>query len=261
MSELSGKRALVTGASRGIGREIALKLARAGAEVILVSRTRAALETVAGEIRSAGGLAIVEPCDIADRRQLLYVAARAGVIDILVNNAAPDEKFVPIVQPDDEHWEKTFAVNFTAPLLLTRELGRRMAANSCGSIINISSIIAQDPAPMLGAYVCSKSALEALTRLTATELGGSGVRANAIAPGIVKTDLTQSLLSDGPTWQALKMAIPLGRAGLVEEIAEAALFLASDRSSFLTGQIIALDGGTSAGQHALLAGMQAHQPV
>jgi NAD(P)-dependent dehydrogenase (short-subunit alcohol dehydrogenase family) len=259
MSELSGKRALVTGASRGIGREIALKLARAGAEVILVSRTRAALETVAGEIRSAGGSAIVEPCDIADRRQLLDVAARAGTVDILVNNAAPDEKFVPIVQPDDEHWEKTFAVNFTAPLLLTRELGRRMAANSCGSIINISSIIAQDPAPMLGAYVCSKSALEALTRLTAMELGGSGVRANAIAPGIVETELTQSLLSDGPTWQALKMAIPLGRAGLVEEVAEAALFLASDRSSFLTGQIIALDGGTSAGQHALLAGMQAQQ--
>jgi 3-oxoacyl-[acyl-carrier protein] reductase len=261
MSELAGKRALVTGASRGIGREIALKLAGAGAEVILVSRTRATLDAVAGEIRSGGGTAIVEPCDIADRSQLLGVVARAGTIDVLVNNAAPDEKFVPIVQPDDEHWEKTFAVNFTAPLLLTRELGQIMAANGSGSIINISSIIAQDPAPMLGAYVCSKSALEALTRLTAMELGGSGVRANAIAPGIVQTDLTQALLSDGPTWQTLKMAIPLGRAGLVDEIAETALFLASDRSSFLSGQIIALDGGASAGQHALLAGMQAPQPA
>jgi NAD(P)-dependent dehydrogenase (short-subunit alcohol dehydrogenase family) len=261
MSELAGKRALVTGASRGIGRAIALKLAGAGAEVILVSRTRAALDTVAGEIRSAGGSAIVEPCDIADRAQLLRVAARAGTVDILVNNAAPDEKFVPIVAPDDDHWDATFAVNFTAPLLLIRELGRGMAANGGGSIINISSIIAQDPAPMMGAYVCSKSALEALTRLTAMELGGSRVRANAIAPGIVETELTQALLSDGPTWQALKMAIPLGRAGLVEEIAEAASFLASARSSFLSGQIIALDGGTSAGQHALLAGMQAQQPA
>lgn len=259
MSELTGKRAVVTGASRGIGREIALTFARAGAEVVLISRTRAALDAVADEIRVTGGTAVVEPCDIADRGQLLNLAARLGAVDILVNNAAPDEKFVPILEPDDEHWEKTFAVNFTAPLLLTRELGRGMADSGRGSIINISSIIAQDPAPMLGAYVCSKSALEALTRLTAMELGGSGVRANAIAPGIVETELTQALLSDGPTWQALKMAIPLGRAGLVEEIAQAALFLACDRSSFLSGQIIALDGGTSAGQHALLAGMQAPQ--
>src|ERR1700722_5309089 len=196
MSELAGKRALVTGASRGIGREIALTLARAGAEVILISRTSTALEAVAGEIRAAGGTAITEPCDIADRPQLLRVVARAGIVDILVNNAAPDEKFVPVLKPDDEHWDKTFAVNFTAPLLLTRELGRAMEANGGGSIINISSIIAQNPAPMLGACVCSKSALEALTRLTAMELGGSGVRANAIAPGIVETDLTQALLSD-----------------------------------------------------------------
>jgi NAD(P)-dependent dehydrogenase (short-subunit alcohol dehydrogenase family) len=261
MSELAGRRALVTGASRGIGREIALTLASAGAEVILVSRTQAALELVAREIRAAGGSAIIEACDIADRPQLLGVVARAGVVDILVNNAAPDEKFVPIVEPDDEHWDKTFAVNFTAPLLLIRELGRSMVANGGGSIINISSVVAQDPAPMMGAYVCSKSALEALTRLTAIELGGSGVRANAIAPGIVETALTQALLSDGPTWQALKAAIPLGRAGLVQEVAEAVLFLASHRSSFLSGQIIALDGGTSAGQHALLAGMQAQQPA
>jgi len=259
MSELANTRALVTGASRGIGREIALTLAAAGAEVILVSRSAESLEAVAGEIRAAGDRARIEPCDLADRDAVLGVAERAGQVDVLVNNAAPEEQFLAIVEPGDEHWEKTFAVNFTAPLLLTRELGRKMAAAGGGSIINITSISAQDPPPLMGAYVCSKSALESLTRLTAVELGGHGVRANAIAPGIVQTDLTQALLADGPTWQALKAAIPLGRAGHAAEVAQLALFLAGPRSTFLTGQVIALDGGATAGQHALLAAMAAEQ--
>jgi 2-deoxy-D-gluconate 3-dehydrogenase len=259
MSELADHRALVTGASRGIGREIALMFARAGAEVILVSRTAAALDQLAAEIGDAGGAAICEPCDLGDRDAVLDLAARAGHVDVLVNNAAPEEQFLPIVEPGDEHWDRTFAVNFTAPLLLTRELGRAMADAGAGSIINISSITAQDPAPLMGAYVCSKGALESLTRLTAIELGGHGVRANAIAPGIVETDLTAALLSDGPTWQALKTAIPLGRAGDASEVAELALFLAGPRSAWLTGQVIALDGGATAGQHALLAAMAAQQ--
>lgn len=259
MSELSGKRALVTGASRGIGREIALTLAAAGAEVILVSRKIEALEIVADEVRAAGGVATSQACDLSSQDAVIELAAEADAVDVLVNNAAPEEHYLPITEPDDAHWERTFAVNFTAPLLLTRELGRKMAAAGGGSIINVSTIVAQDPAPLMGAYVCSKSALESLTKLTAVELGGHGVRANAIAPGIVATDLTAALLSDGPTWQALKMSIPLGRAGEVSEVAALALFLAGPRSSFISGQVIALDGGAGAGQHALLAGMNAEE--
>lgn len=261
MSELAGQRALVTGASRGIGREIALALAAAGAEVMLVSRNADALELVAEEIRAAGGKAVNEPCDLSSRDAVLALAERAGAVDVLVNNAAPEEHYLSITEADDEHWERTFAVNFTAPLLLTRELGRGMAAAGAGTIVNISTVVARDPAPLMGAYVCSKTALEALTRLTALELGGYGVRANAIAPGIVATELTGALLADGPSWQALKMAIPLGRAGEASEVAQLALFLAGPRSSFLSGQVIALDGGASAGQHTLLAAMAAEQAV
>jgi len=259
MSELVGKRALITGASRGIGREIALTLAGAGAEVILVSRNIEALESVADEVRSADGVATTLVCDLSDRVAVTALTRTAGAVDVLVNNAAPEEHYLPITEPDDAHWERTFAVNFTAPLLLTRELGRGMATGGGGVIINISTIVAQDPAPLMGAYVCSKTALESLTRLTAVELGGYGVRANAIAPGIVATDLTAALLSDGPSWQALKAAIPLGRAGEVADVAQLALFLAGPRSSFLSGQVIALDGGATAGQHALLAAMTAEQ--
>lgn len=259
MSELIGQRALITGASRGIGREIALTLAAAGAEVILVSRTADALERVAGEVRAAGGVATWRVCDLGDRDALIDLTASVDVVDVLVNNAAPDEQFLPLTQAGDAHWERTFAVNFTAPLLLTREFGRAMASAGSGSIVNVSSIVSRDPAPLMGAYVCSKAALEALTRLTALELGGFGVRANAIAPGIVATDLTAALLSDGPSWQALKAAIPLGRAGEASEVAQLALFLAGPRSAFLSGQIIALDGGATAGQHTLLAGMSAAQ--
>lgn len=257
MSELSGKRALVTGASRGIGREIALTLAAAGAEVILVSRSSDALEVVAGEVSAAGGVARALACDLGSRDAVIELTTKVGAVDVLVNNAAPEEHYLPITEADDAHWERTFAVNFTAPLLLTRELGRAMASAGAGVIINISTIVARDPAPLMGAYVCSKAALESLTRLTAVELGGHGVRCNAIAPGIVATDLTAALLSDGPSWQALKMAIPLGRAGEVSDVAQLALFLAGPRSSFLSGQIIALDGGATAGQHTLLAAMSA----
>jgi NAD(P)-dependent dehydrogenase (short-subunit alcohol dehydrogenase family) len=259
MSELSGKRAVITGASRGIGREIALTLAAAGAEVILVSRNLEALEMVADEVHGAGGVATSLACDLSSRDAVIELATAVKAVDVLVNNAAPEEHYLPITEPDDAHWERTFAVNFTAPLLLTRELGRAMAGRGGGSIINVSTIVARDPAPLMGAYVCSKAALESLTRLTAVELGGHGVRANAIAPGIVATDLTAALLSDGPSWQALKAAIPLGRAGEVSDVAELALFLAGPRSSFLSGQIIALDGGASAGQHALLAAMTAER--
>jgi NAD(P)-dependent dehydrogenase (short-subunit alcohol dehydrogenase family) len=259
MSELSGKRAVVTGASRGIGREIALILAAAGAEVVLVSRTIEALELVADEIRAAGGVATSHACDLSSREAVIELTRRVDAVDVLVNNAAPEEHYLPITEPGDAHWELTFAVNFTAPLLLTREFGRKMAAAGGGTIINISTIVAQDPAPLMGAYVCSKAALESLTRLTAVELGGYGVRANAIAPGIVATDLTAALLSDGPSWQALKAAIPLGRAGEVSDVAQLALFLAGPHSSFLSGQVIALDGGASAGQHALLAAMTAER--
>lgn len=249
---LEDRIALITGASRGIGEAIAKAMASAGAEVILSARGLEALNRVAAEIADAGGKARVVQTDLGDEAQVYALAAESSDADILVNNAAGDERQTPVLAEDEEHWRRSYAINFWAPYLLTRELGRKMVERGRGCIINISSIIARHPTPTTGAYVSSKAALEALSRVTAMELAPMGVRCNVIAPGLIDTELTRPMLT-GPLLEYVVGAIPVGRLGSVEEVAGVAVFLASDAASFVTGQIINTDGGQTAGDYGILS--------
>jgi NAD(P)-dependent dehydrogenase (short-subunit alcohol dehydrogenase family) len=257
--DLTDKRALVTGATRGIGRAIATTLADAGAHVICTARTADALADTVKAIRARGGTAQALTADLADRDAVLALAAAAGPVDVLVNNAGTGDKFVPLTTPDDEHWQHTFDVDFFAPMLLTRELGRGMAERGRGSIVNISSLAGRFAQPLMGAYNCAKAALESLTRTTALELGQFGVRANTVAPGVILTELSEEFLQ-GPALQFFESLTPLGRLGTVDEVARVVAFLASDASAYLTGHTIALDGGMLAGNRPLAAALSAVQP-
>lgn len=248
---LSGTSALITGASRGIGEAIAIEMARAGADVVLASRSTDKLEAVASTIRAAGGRATVMPVDLTDRAEVMHLADAASHVDVLVNNAGNAEVFAPLVSLEDEHWERTFAVDFWAPMVLTREIGKRMMARGRGSILNISSIVGTRPAPLAAAYATSKAALDSLTKVTAMEFAAAGVRCNALAPGIIATELTE-MMKQTAAWDHYRDNIPLGRAGELGEVAALAVWLSSGQASFVTGQIINVDGGATAGDHGLL---------
>jgi NAD(P)-dependent dehydrogenase (short-subunit alcohol dehydrogenase family) len=253
---LQNRTALVTGASRGIGARIATTLAGRSAHVLCAGRDTEALDRVVDAIHHAGGNAKPLTADLSNRAAVVELAAEAGAVDVLVNNAGTGDKYVPITVVDDDHWTSTFDVNFFAPMVLTREIGRGMAERGHGSIINISSIAGQWAMPLMGAYSCAKAALESLTRMTALELGACGVRCNTIAPGVIITELSASFLT-GPVLEFFQSQTPLGRLGNVDEVANVALFLASDASSYLNGQTITLDGGTLAGNTPLGAALAA----
>jgi NAD(P)-dependent dehydrogenase (short-subunit alcohol dehydrogenase family) len=254
--DLLNRTALVTGASRGIGARIARTLAGRRAHVLCAGRDTEALDRVVDAIHQAGGAAKSLTADLSNRAAVVELAEEAGAVDILVNNAGTGDKYIPITVADDAHWTTTFDVNFFAPLILTREIGRGMAERGRGSIVNISSIAGQWAMPLMGAYTCAKAALESLTRMTALELGARGVRCNTIAPGVILTELSASFLT-GPVLDFFQSQTPLGRLGTVDEVANVALFLASDASSYLNGQTITLDGGTLAGNNPLSAALAA----
>lgn len=251
--DLAGKTALVTGASKGIGAAVARTLAGCGAEVVCVARGKEGLDAVVAEI---GGRAV--PCDLTDRAAVMDLAAQVGDVDILVNNAGGGDQYLHITQADDDYWDRTFAVDFFAPLILTRELGRGMAARGSGAIVNMSSIAGQVAMPLFGAYNCAKAALEALTRTTALDLGPAEVRCNAIAPGVILTEQSAQVLPE-PARQFFAGQAPLNRLGLVEEVAGVTAFLCSDAAAYITGQVITVDGGTVSGNAMLAAALAAMQ--
>lgn len=250
---LAGRRALITGASRGIGEAIAKALAGNGAKVVLVSRGGEHLERVAARI---GPAAEARACDLADRAQVAALGASVGDIDILVNNAMAGDKFVPIVERDDEHWATTLEVGLFAPMSLIQAFAPGMATRGWGSIINISSTNGLEPTPMMGAYCTTKAALEQLTKVTAMELGATGVRCNALAPGIVRTQMSENLIG-GPVWDYLQSQIPAGRAADLDDVANYAVFLAGSRSRYVNGQVLRLDGGATTGNFGVLHAMRA----
>jgi len=255
---LTGKTALVTGASRGIGAGIARSLATAGAHVVAIARGAEALEAVAGAIRHDGGTARAITCDLADPVAVQDLADTVGAIDVLVNNAGGGDKYVPITVADDDYWRHTFQIDFFTPLHLTRELGRGMAARGHGSIINISSIAGQVAMPTFGAYNCAKAALESLTRTTALDLGPAGVRCNAVAPGVILTEQSAQVLPDAARAFFASQA-PAGRLGTVEDVATVVTFLASDAAAYINGQTIVIDGGTITSNAMLAAALSAMQ--
>lgn len=244
--QLSGKTALITGASRGIGEAIALAMAREGAHTILTARSVSDLNSVCEVIEKQGGKASVIETDLSDRDAVLVLCLKASSVDILVNNAASPVHLFGITEVKDQEWETALAVDFWAPMILMRELGRQMKDRGSGVIINISSMVSKRKTPLSASYGVCKAALETLTEYGALELGPYGVNVNAIAPGLVATELVRNSLSPAVVKQ-LTRTIPMGRPGECEEVAELAVFLASGKAPYINGQTIYIDGGTTSG--------------
>ncbi|MFH1149857.1 MAG: glucose 1-dehydrogenase [Actinomycetota bacterium] len=248
MFDLTGRIAIVTGGSRGIGEAIALALSEFGAKVVLTSRKIEGLTAVKEKVEAAGGEAICIPAHMGDLDSLQKVVEGTleayGTIDILVNNAATNPVFGPAMEADAAVWDKILDVNLKGIFFLTREVGKTMLANRKGSVINISTEAAQRPAPGLGVYSISKAGLDMVTKVFAQEWGPMGVRVNGIAPGLVKTSFSKAMWSNEEILKFVTSRNVLGRMAQPEEIAGAAVFLASDAASFITGETLLADAGS-----------------
>jgi 2-deoxy-D-gluconate 3-dehydrogenase len=244
---LEGKIGLVTGAGSGIGKAVATGLAEAGAQVALAGRTLKKIEQAANELSASGLEAIPIQVDMAEADSIFQLVdtllGRLGRIDFLFNNAgmihrAPLEEF-PI-----EEWEEMVKTNLTGPFLLSQAVARHMIEKEIkGSIVNTSSLIAVFGGVNVSAYAATKGGLTQLTKSMCNDLAKYGIRVNAIGPGWVKTELTQALQNDPERFQSITDRIPLGRWAAPEDLAGLAVFLASDASAYITGQVIFIDGG------------------
>lgn len=247
---LEGKRALVTGASRGIGRAIALGFARAGADAALASRSEADLKSLADEIEELGRRAVVVPTDVTQRDEIeamiQQTVSELGGLDILVNNAGGTRFMSPLVGLRPEGWDKVLNLNLTSVFHATQLAAQHMVGAGGGSIIQISSVAGIEGSPGISFYSAAKGGVRLMTQSAAIELAESGVRVNSIAPGWVATDLNANLRQDESSDNFVKGMIPMRRWGRVEDIVGAAIFLASEASSFVTGITLVVDGGQTA---------------
>jgi NAD(P)-dependent dehydrogenase (short-subunit alcohol dehydrogenase family) len=245
--DLTGKVAIVTGSSRGIGRSIAENLARAGAKVVISSRKADACEAVAAAIRAQGGEAIVAPANISDRDALERLVTQTrgewGQIDIFVANAASNPYYGPLTGLPDEAFDKIMRNNVLANVWLANLVIPEMAERRDGAFIIVSSIGGLKGSKDLGAYCLSKAADMQLARNLAVEWGKHNVRVNCIAPGLVKTDFARALWENPELRSATERMTPLRRIGEPDDIGGVAVFLASRAGAFITGQTIVADGG------------------
>ncbi len=239
--DLTGRTALVTGASRGIGRAVAAAFAAAGANVVISSRKQDALDAAAAEMDGEVSTFAANAGDPdAAAACVAHAVERFGSIDVLVNNAATNPYYGPTIDIDVPRFDKIMQVNLRGPLLWTQAAWRAGMADHGGSVINVASIGGLQGGAGIGAYNVSKAGLIHLTRILASELGPK-VRVNAIAPGLVKTDFARALWEENG--DAIGRTMPTGRLGEPEDLAGAALFLASDLSSWVTGETLVVDGG------------------
>ncbi len=247
---LDGKVVLITGASRGIGEAIALRCAEAGAKVVLAARKPDALHEVAKKIAAAGGQALAVPTHTGreDDVKALVAAGIAtfGKIDVLVNNAATNPHFGPMLQVEGPAWDKIFEVNLKGYFFCAREVANHLIARDApGSIINVASVAGLRAATFQGVYGMSKAAIISMTQTLAQELGLAGIRVNAIAPGLVDTKFAAAIVGDESMRAHVIDRTMLGRHAQPDEISGAAVYLASDASSYMTGQTLVVDGGAT----------------
>jgi gluconate 5-dehydrogenase len=245
---LTGKVALVTGASRGLGKAMAHALSSAGATVVLAARDAAKLEVVADEIKNAGGDAHIEAFDLTDEKAVVgaipRIIGRLGKLDILLNNAGVCI-WGGLLDSTTEVWRQTIEVNLTAVYLLSREAARPMIQQKSGRIINIGSYVSVIGRERLQAYAASKHGLLGLTKSVAGELGRYNVTCNAIAPGFFLTEMAEPITSDPQRMKIFTDCIAMGRWGKPEELGGAAVFLASDAASYINGHTLHVDGGVA----------------
>ena len=243
--DLSGRRAVVVGGTSGIGRTLALGLAEAGADVVATGRRESLVEAVAGEIETRGRRTLRIPADVSDPASLERVRdamlGTLGGLDILVC-AAGITKRVPTLEMADDDWARIIDTNLTGTLRSCQVFGRQMVKQGSGRVITIASLTSFLGMFEVAAYAASKSGVAGLSRSLAVEWAQSGVTVNAILPGVFRTDLNSALL-DSPRGQEFLMRTPMRRFGKIEELVGAAVFLASDASSFVTGHLLAVDGG------------------
>ena len=247
MFQLNGQVAIITGSSRGIGRSIAEEMAKAGARVVVSSRKAEACETVVAAIRSAGGEAIATPCNVSDKTQLQGLVDSAlktwGRLDILVCNAAVNPYYGPMATMPEDAYDKVMNCNVKSNFLLCNMAAPHMAANRNGSIIIVSSIGGNQGSATLAAYGISKAADFALTKNLAIEWGPQGIRANCIAPGLIKTDFSRALWGNAKLLKNVEEGTPVRRIGQPEDVGGVAVFLASRAAAYITGQTLNVDGG------------------
>lgn len=244
---LSGKVAIITGASKGIGKSIALAMGQAGASVVISSRKQETLDEVASEMQNENIEVFPVACHVGDQhsmKNLVEIAIeKYGGIDILVNNAAVNPVFGPIQDTDEASFDKIMQVNLKGPFELAKMVYPNMATRGTGSIINISSIGGLTPEAMLGIYSVSKAALISLTKVMAKEWGSAGIRANVICPGLIKTKFSEALWSNEKILNSVMRKQPLDMLAEPDDVAGLALLLASSAGAFCSGGVYTADGG------------------
>lgn len=250
MFDLSGRVILVNGGSRGIGEAMAMELATLGATVLVSSRKKDAVQAVADAIVAKGGKAHAYACHTGQVEQVdaLFSAIKAehGRLDVLINNAATNPYFGPMIHAPESAFDKTFEVNAKGYFMMAQRAAQIMVEQGKGSIINIASIEGLSPSPMMGIYSMTKAAVIMMTKALAKELGGSNVRCNCICPGLTETKFAKVLIDTPEIYDHYIQRAPLARHAQPSEIVGAAVYFASDASSYTTGAILPVDGGTSA---------------
>ncbi len=244
---LEGRVALITGASRGIGRGIALRLAQAGAQVVVSSRRLENVQVVADEIGAAGGEALAVQAHVGRPDDVEALVARTvetyGRVDVAVNNAATNPHFGPLLTADEGLWDKILDTNAKGAFRVCQAVVPHMEAGGGGKIVNLVSVAGLQPSPGLGMYGISKAALIMLTKVLALELGHANIQVNGIAPGVIRTRFSRVLCETPHIAEPILASLPLGRFGEPEDVAGLALYLASPASDYVTGAVFVVDGG------------------